>query len=267
MSDPVTIPAATTIGSHVLVLRGQNALGDPELVVAPLTTRTASMSTSSPSTTTTTTTAGSSPPTGSRGAGGGYRLVASDGGLFSFGGAQYFGSMGGQPLNSPIVGMTATPGGGGYWLVASDGGIFAFGKAAFLGSMGGSTAQFSHRRYGGHARRRVATGWWPPTAASSPSVTLPYYGSMGGRHLNAPIVAMAAPADGGGYWLAAADGGVFAFGDAQFHGSAGGRVDLTPPWSPWGPRPMLPVTGWWPPTVVCSPSVTRRTTAQPPPPT
>ena len=43
------------------------------------------------------------------------------------------------------------------------------------------------------------------------------------QHLNSPVVAMAAPADGGGYWLAAADGGVFAFGDAQFHGSAGGR--------------------------------------------
>ena len=28
--------------------------------------------------------------------------------------------------------------------------------------------------------------------------------------------------DGGGYWLVAADGGVFAFGDAGFHGSTGG---------------------------------------------
>ncbi|MGH9092542.1 MAG: hypothetical protein ACRDZR_14385, partial [Acidimicrobiales bacterium] len=60
-----------------------------------------------------------------------YWLVASDGGIFSFGGAGFYGSMGGQPLNEPIVGMAATADGGGYWEVASDGGIFAFGDAPF----------------------------------------------------------------------------------------------------------------------------------------
>jgi len=51
----------------------------------------------------------------------------------------------------------------------------------------------------------------------------PFYGSMGGKHLNEPIVGIAANPDGGGYWLAASDGGVFAFGDAGFHGSMGGQ--------------------------------------------
>ena len=32
--------------------------------------------------------------------------MAADGGIFSFGGAQFFGSTGGTPLNQPIVGMT-----------------------------------------------------------------------------------------------------------------------------------------------------------------
>ena len=41
----------------------------------------------------------------------GYWEVASDGGLFSFGTANFYGSMGGQPLNKPIVGMAATPDG------------------------------------------------------------------------------------------------------------------------------------------------------------
>ena len=68
----------------------------------------------------------------------GYWLVASDGGVFSFGGTTFFGSTGGMHLNSPVVGMAATSGGGGYWLVASDGGIFAFGNANFAGSMGGT---------------------------------------------------------------------------------------------------------------------------------
>jgi hypothetical protein len=68
---------------------------------------------------------------------GGYWLVASDGGIFSFGpGARFYGSMGGHPLNKPIVGMAA-PTTGGYWLVASDGGIFTFGSARFAGSTAG----------------------------------------------------------------------------------------------------------------------------------
>ena len=79
-----------------------------------------------------------------------------------------------------------------------------------------------------------ATGWWPPTAASSPSVTPAFYGSMGNMHLNQPIVGMAATPDGGGYWLVAADGGIFAFGDAAFYGSTGG-IRLTGPSWAWPP--------------------------------
>ena len=63
-----------------------------------------------------------------------YWEVAADGGIFAFGDAAFYGSMGGKPLNAPIVGMAATPDGKGYWLVASDGGVFAFGTAAFYGS-------------------------------------------------------------------------------------------------------------------------------------
>ena len=68
----------------------------------------------------------------------GYWLVASDGGIFTFGDAAFYGSTGALTLNRPIVGMAATPDGKGYWLVASDGGIFTFGDAAFFGSDGGA---------------------------------------------------------------------------------------------------------------------------------
>ncbi len=64
--------------------------------------------------------------------GGGYWLVAADGGVFSFGTATFYGAEGGTHLNSPIVGMAATPTGGGYWLVAADGGVFSFGDAQVL---------------------------------------------------------------------------------------------------------------------------------------
>ncbi len=68
--------------------------------------------------------------------GAGYWLVASDGGIFSYGDAQFYGSTGSIKLNKPIVGMAATPDGKGYWLVASDGGIFNYGDAQFYGSAG-----------------------------------------------------------------------------------------------------------------------------------
>ena len=65
-------------------------------------------------------------------------LVASDGGVFSFGDAQFFGSTGAIVLNQPIVGMAATPSGRGYWLVARDGGVFSFSDARFFGSVASS---------------------------------------------------------------------------------------------------------------------------------
>ena len=70
--------------------------------------------------------------------GNGYYEVASDGGVFTFGDAKNYGSMGGQHLNSPIVGMVVTPNDLGYWLIAQDGGVFSFGNAQFHGSMGGT---------------------------------------------------------------------------------------------------------------------------------
>ncbi|MGH9307301.1 MAG: polysaccharide deacetylase family protein, partial [Acidimicrobiales bacterium] len=64
----------------------------------------------------------------------GYWLSASDGGVFAFGDAVFYGSTGAIHLNAPVVAMASTPDGKGYWLSASDGGVFAFGDAAFYGS-------------------------------------------------------------------------------------------------------------------------------------
>ena len=53
---------------------------------------------------------------------------------------------------------------------------------------------------------------------------------------------MAATPDGNGYWLVARDGGVFAFGDAGYHGSTGGAP---------GPFPIVAIVptpsgrGYW----------------------
>ncbi|HEX3840060.1 MAG TPA: putative Ig domain-containing protein [Acidimicrobiales bacterium] len=146
--------------------------------------------------------------------------VASDGGIFAFGNAGFFGSMGGQPLNKPIVGMAATPDGKGYWLVATDGGIFAFGDAAFYGSTG---ALHLNQPIVGMATTPDGQGYW--LVASDGGIfafgDAGFSGSMGGQPLNQPIVAMTATPSGHGYWLVASDGGIFAFGDAGFFGSTG----------------------------------------------
>src|SRR6202012_1442883 len=54
------------------------------------------------------------------------------------------------------------------------------------------------------------------------------YGSAGALKLNSPIVGIAATVTGKGYYLVAADGGVFAYGDAAFHGSMAGQVINAP---------------------------------------
>ncbi len=124
----------------------------------------------------------------------GYLVAAEDGGIFNFGGAAFEGNTytdgltglsGAHPLNAPIVGMAAEPAGTGYWLVAKDGGVFNFGGAKFAGS------------------------------TYSYGIT----GLSGAHPLNAPIVGVIPTPNGGGYWLIAADGGVFDFGNAKFYGS------------------------------------------------
>lgn len=117
----------------------------------------------------------------------GYWLVGSDGGIFSFGSAQFYGSTGSLVLQRPVVGIVPTSDDGGYWLDASDGGVFSFGDTQFYGSI--------------------------------PGLGLHPAGSGLPNSLYAPIVGMVPTADDGGYFMVASDGGVFAFGDAKFEGS------------------------------------------------
>jgi hypothetical protein len=150
----------------------------------------------------------------------GYRLVGSDGGIFSFGGAPFEGSMGGMPLNAPVVGMAPTPTGNGYWEVAADGGIFAFGNAAFYGSMGGKPL---NQPIVGIAGTPTGHGYWEVAADGGIFAfgNADFYGSMGGMPLNKPIVGIATTPTGHGYWEVASDGGIFSFGAATFYGSTG----------------------------------------------
>jgi len=121
--------------------------------------------------------------------GGGYWIVDSDGGVFAFGDAGFYSSMGGQRLNAGIVGMGATGDGKGYWLVASDGGVFSFGDAPFDGSMGGRPLAAPMV---GMVVNRAGTGYWLAGADGGVFALggAPFLGSMGGTPLDRPVFAI-----------------------------------------------------------------------------
>ncbi|HEY2304161.1 MAG TPA: CHRD domain-containing protein [Acidimicrobiales bacterium] len=150
----------------------------------------------------------------------GYWLAAADGGVFSFGNAGFFGSLGAIHLNSPIVGMAHPLDGLGYWMVGADGGVFTFGDAGFLGSLG---AIHLNSPIVGMAATPDGLGYWLVGADGGVFTfgNAGFLGSLGAVHLNARIVGLVPTLDGHGYWLVGADGGVFTFGDAAFSGSAG----------------------------------------------
>ena len=177
----------------------------------------------------------------SAGPSGGYWMVASDGGIFSYGGAKFFGSTGAIKLNMPIVGMAATPSGNGYWLVASDGGIFSFGDAHFYGSTG---AMKLNKPIVGMAATPAGNGYW--LVASDGGIfafgDAGFYGSTGNIKLNKPITGMTPSGSGHGYRMVATDGGIFSFGDAAFFGSTGGQT-LAKPISGMAPTPSG--KGYW----------------------
>lgn len=178
--------------------------------------------------------------------GGGYWIVTRSGHVFAYGDAKYYGDTytlgmtglsGAKPLNAPIVGIAADPSGTGYWLVAADGGVFNFGSAPFLGSTYtyGITGFTGKRPLNAPITAMVAapsgTGYWliakdggvfdfgdAPFLGST--YTYGLTGLSGAKPLNAPIVGAIATPSGNGYYMVAADGGVFDFGDAKFSGSA-----------------------------------------------
>ena len=148
--------------------------------------------------------------------GNGYWLVGSDGGIFTFGDAGFYGSMGGKAMNAPVVGIAPTTSGHGYWLVGRDGGIFSFGDVPYRGSMGGQTLAAP---IVGIASTPTNGYWLAGRDGGIFSFGAPFYGSMGGKSMNAPVVGIASTPTGKGYRLVGADGGIFDFGDAAFYGS------------------------------------------------
>jgi hypothetical protein len=159
----------------------------------------------------------------------GYWLVASDGGIFTFGDAGFYGSTGAVKLVQPIVGMAPSRTGKGYWLVAADGGIFTFGDAKFRGSLGGVAIDGFIT---GMAPTKSGDGYWLANANGD----VYHFGDavVYGTNLDTPrtepISTIVATPDTLGYWLLEPDaipttfsqprggGSIVAIADSQIRG-------------------------------------------------
>jgi hypothetical protein len=164
----------------------------------------------------------------------GYRILSTDGGVFTHGWVSFEGSATGETA-SPSVGI-AHPAGfeaHSYWVASADGGVFAFGDAPFLGSAAGA----STRPIVDIASTATGKGYW--LVAADGGVfgfgDAEYFGS--GPEIGMAsnkAVSIASTATGDGYWIVTSDGGVFAFGNAPFFGSLGDQqinariIDLVP---------------------------------------
>ncbi|MGQ0823994.1 MAG: FG-GAP repeat domain-containing protein [Actinomycetota bacterium] len=152
----------------------------------------------------------------------GYWFLGADGGLFSFGGAPFFGSVAGSLRpGETAVALQVSPTGNGYYILTSQGRVFTFGDARSHGSMEG---QPLNAPIIGMAPTPGNGGYWllGRDGGIFSFGDARFWGSMGGQRLNAPVISMAQTPTGLGYWMLASDGGVFSFGDARFYGSTGG---------------------------------------------
>ena len=69
---------------------------------------------------------------------GGYIIVGGDGGVFTFEGAPFFGSLPGIGVQAQVAAAAWSPSGNGYWIVATDGAVFGFGDAPYRGGLNGT---------------------------------------------------------------------------------------------------------------------------------
>ena len=188
-----------------------------------------------------------------------YRLVASDGGLFAYGGAPYDGSTGGQDIGTSVVGMATDPQTGGYWEVGANGTVYPFG-APVEGDLAGRPLSSPIVAM---ASTPDGLGYW--LVASDGGVfafgDAAYLGSMGGRPLSSAIVGMAATpmASATGWWRPTGGSSPSATPTSWARWAAITSIGRWWAWRPW----RRPATGWSPPTAGSSPSATPPTAARP----
>ncbi|MGH3402712.1 MAG: arylsulfotransferase family protein [Streptosporangiaceae bacterium] len=155
--------------------------------------------------------------------GSGYYLPSSGGNVYFYG-AKFYGSpaASGVKLSTPVVGMGAYQGTG-YYLATSGGNLYNFGKAPFDGSPQSAGITLT-APVAGIAVDPEGGYWLVEQDGGVLNFGAPWFGSERGKSLPAPVVGIAAEPNGTGYLLVTANGNVYPFGRAPFHGSPANSV-------------------------------------------
>ncbi len=157
----------------------------------------------------------------------GYRVMATDGTVTSFGAAADAGDP--RRAGARAAGVAIAPGATAeqYYALTDDGAVYAFGGARPYGSLPELRIR---TRAVDLASTPTGRGYW--ILGQDGGVfcfgDASFHGSLPGINVRTRAVDLAPTPTGRGYWLLGEDGGIFSFGDARFHGSIPG---LRLPWT------------------------------------
>ena len=150
--------------------------------------------------------------------GGGYFMVAADGGVFAFGNAHFAGSCPGIcACSGAAVADMPDASGNGYWLVTQTGHVYTFGDATYFGAPGPQSVPVTSA-----VRTPDGRGYWilyANGAISNFGDAGAFGSSLGLTAASNPATAIFSTSDGGAYWVAAANCAVTNYGDAPNDGS------------------------------------------------
>ena len=162
-------------------------------------------------------------------------MVASDGGVFTFGDAKFEGSCPGiGGCSGAAVAVMPDASGNGYWLVTATGHVYAFGDAVTTYGAPGPQSMLVTSAM----RTADGGGYWILFAngvVDAYGDALNLGGPTGSVTALDPATTIFATFDGGGYWVASANGSVFSYGDAPYDGGTSG-MHLN--------GPIIAASGW-----------------------
>jgi hypothetical protein len=142
-----------------------------------------------------------------------YWLLGSNGAVYTFGSAHFYGSLGGRRISAPVVAMATTLDSRGYWLAGAVGAVYAFGDARPYGRV-------PKARLSSPVATITATpdgkGYWLATLNGAVYAFGDAHAlaSRSRPRLRGHVVGLQPTPDGKGYWLAMSTGAVYRYGDA-----------------------------------------------------